>query len=79
MKDKQQEFIEIDGQLFVGQLIAENEKQIKLYEFDEIPYIDRYTERIKKEFPDFKKDIGEFLNHTYIMYDKNNNIIYEVC
>ena len=50
-----------------------------MYEFDEIPYIDRDMETIKKEFPDFKKDIGEFLNHTYIMFDKNNNIIYEVC
>lgn len=79
MKNKQQEFIEIDGQLFVGQLIAENENHIKLYEFDEIPYIDKDEEAIKKEFPNFKKEIGEFLNHTYVMYDKDNNIIYEVC
>lgn len=76
---KKQEIIIFDDKSFVGNLIAENDNHIKLYEFEEIPYIQDNFYDIKKEFPNFEKPIGEFLNHTYVMFDKDDNIIYEDC
>ena len=81
MKNNKELIIFFENEPFIGELIQENSiTKKKLYQFDSIPYIDgNDNDEIKKEFPNMDIPIGEFLNHTYIIQDDNNNIKTMTC
>ena len=76
-KDKYR-IILIENNSFIGELVAENiDNNTKLYKFDNIPYVDGNDfYDIRKEFPNFKIDVGDCIVNSYFI-EKDGEFINE--